>query len=151
MNAELALDGYGTPEAGLTAQLRDAAHAADQEGRVTWLAEGGRRIAAIVPAELAQAPVAGKGATYTPVAGLTHRHGEGSSREHNHMAGGVPHQHDPDTGFQVPAAHDAGLHCPGCTMTGCSGLDEPPRPSSAGSRRPGCPAARQHPGDLAAG
>ncbi len=41
---------------------------------------------------------------YVPVAGLTHRHSEGNGwLEHNHLAGGDPHQHDPDTGFQIPA------------------------------------------------
>lgn len=42
---------------------------------------------------------------YVPVGGITHRHSEGAGwREHNHVAGGVPHQHDPDTGFQIPVA-----------------------------------------------
>src|SRR4249919_1653073 len=42
---------------------------------------------------------------YVRVADLTHRHNEGNGwREHNHLAGGVPHQHDPGTGGQIPMA-----------------------------------------------
>jgi hypothetical protein len=40
----------------------------------------------------------------TPVAGLTHRHGttEPGWAEHDHLGGGIPHEHDPETGGQVP-------------------------------------------------
>ena len=41
---------------------------------------------------------------YVPVADLTHRHGHGKGwREHNHLAGNRPHQHDLNTDGQIPA------------------------------------------------
>lgn len=41
--------------------------------------------------------------TYMPVHGMTHRHAtaEPGTVEHSHLGGGVPHDHDPETGFQV--------------------------------------------------
>ena len=42
--------------------------------------------------------------TYMLVSGMTHRHAtaEPGTVEHNHLGGGVPHDHDPETGFQIP-------------------------------------------------
>ena len=39
-----------------------------------------------------------------PADSLTHLHGtsEPGWLEHSHLDGGVPHEHDPETGFQVP-------------------------------------------------
>lgn len=57
-------------------------------------------LVAFLSARLDEAGAAAR--AYVPVAGHTHRHAEGKGwREHNHMAGGLPHQHDPDSGFQV--------------------------------------------------
>lgn len=43
--------------------------------------------------------------TWMPVAHLTHRHAtaEPGTVEHNHVGGSEPHDHDPETGFQIPA------------------------------------------------
>lgn len=48
--------------------------------------------------------------TYMPVNGMTHRHAtaEPGTVEHNHLGGGVPHDHDPETGFQM--TQDEELH-----------------------------------------
>lgn len=40
--------------------------------------------------------------TYMLVNGMTHRHATAEPVEHNHLGGGVPHDHDPETGFQIP-------------------------------------------------
>jgi hypothetical protein len=65
--------------------------------------------------------------SYVPPAGYTHRHAEGNGwRDHNHMGGGLPHQHDPDTarvlrrvgaGRKLLAEHDG--QC--CVKDACCG------------------------------
>lgn len=42
------------------------------------------------------------------VSGLTHRHAtaEPGTVEHNHLGGGVRHDHDPETGMQINVARD---------------------------------------------
>jgi hypothetical protein len=53
---------------------------------------------------------------YVPLTGHTHRHPQGADPhhpragwlEHSHLGGGAPHQHDPDTGGQVPVPGASG-------------------------------------------
>jgi hypothetical protein len=73
-----------------------------------------------------------------PDEGLTHLHGTDGSDwlEHSHMGGGIPHEHDPETGFQVPlgagltpAGLDTGGKGPGAADSVSSEVTASPGPA----------------------
>lgn len=70
------------------------------------LDEHGRAHVVREPAEIEAGDLAR--AYLNPDGGLAHRHlhgaGEAGWVEHDHLGGGLPHFHDPETGFRVPLA-----------------------------------------------